>query len=179
MFEIRCGEWKLCVCLGELPELYAIHWKNARLAEEFDLTGSEGKLCFFSIGSARRPGPPLVSIAQRYEPYSPGFNPGALVTDDGTTLFLGAGTRLLAYDLRKPERLWQDTAAFGFWGWEQHGDCVLMAAELEFSAYTSQGTKLWSAGVEPPWGYSVSEGLVHLDVMGKATSFPLTSGPPE
>jgi len=40
------------------------------------------------------------------------------------------------------------------------------------------GRKRWTTFVEPPWDYRVAEGTVHLDVMGRLTSFPLATGPP-
>jgi hypothetical protein len=94
-------------------------------------------------------------------------------------LFAGAGTRLLAYSLRdRPRRLWEDTAGWcGFWHWSLHGQCVLMAAELELAAWDTSGAKLWSTLVEPPWSYDVAGGQVHLDVMGAKTRFPVVCGP--
>lgn len=90
---------------------------------------------------------------------------------------LGAGTRLLAYSLEPPRLLWEDDADFGFWGWERHGDTLVMAAELEMAAWNTEGHKLWSRFVEPPWSYHVEKDLIHLDIMGDKSNFPLITGP--
>ena len=93
-------------------------------------------------------------------------------------LFIGAGERILAYELDPPKRLWEDKADTGFLGWERYGNVILLAAELEFAAWTSNGRKLWTTFVEPPWDYQVTGELVELDVMGSQSSFPLRTGPP-
>ena len=95
---------------------------------------------------------------------------------EAATLFVGAGTRLLAYDIAAPRRLWEERTEVGFWSWRQHGTVVLMAAELELAAWDAAGAKLWSRVVEPPWSYDVAGGEVRLDVMGTESRFPLTSG---
>lgn len=74
-------------------------------------------------------------------------------------VFVGAGTRL------------------GFWSWSAHEGTVLMSAELELAAWNSHGEKLWTTPVEPPWHYSVQQGVVTLDIMGETRSFPLFGGP--
>ena len=92
-------------------------------------------------------------------------------------LFAGAGTRLLAYSLRdRPRRLWEDAADLGFWHWSVHPSAVLMASEVELAAWTRDGTKPWTTFVEPPWSYQVTGDQVQLDVMGKKTEFPLSTG---
>jgi hypothetical protein len=65
----------------------------------------------------------------------------------------------------------------GFWGWSVHKSVVLMAAELEFTAWSKSGEKLWSTMVEPPWSYQVAGDRIELDVMGNITEFPVSSGP--
>lgn len=94
-----------------------------------------------------------------------------------TVSLWGAGTRLLAYDLQEPRRLWEDAADSGFWGWRRHGDTIVMSAELELAAWTLEGNKLWSTFVEPPWLYEVRGSRVHLDVMGEKSVFELRRGP--
>jgi hypothetical protein len=94
-------------------------------------------------------------------------------------LFIGAGTRLLAYQARSGRwlRCWVDEAECGFWGWRQHGDVVVMSAELELAAWNVNGDKLWTTFVEPPWTYRVTTEQVLLDVMGTTRTFDLKRGP--
>jgi hypothetical protein len=176
MFEVTYNDITLLCESAALPELYAEYQKHATLQEEFDLAGPEqGQWCF--IGVRKDSGWPFLTVAQRFWPAGAGFNPGALVVPETSLLFIGAGERLLAYDLRAPKRLWQDTADTGFWHWDRQGDFVLMAAELEFAAWSKEGLKLWSTFVEPPWDYQVVRDSVTLDVMGNKSTFDLHHGP--
>lgn len=52
-----------------------------------------------------------------------------------------------------------------------------MAAECELAAWNLQGQKLWSTWAEPPWSYSVQNGVIQLDVMNNLSTFPLLTGP--
>jgi hypothetical protein len=90
---------------------------------------------------------------------------------------VGAGTRLLAYDLQNLRRIWEDAADTGFWRWKRHGEVIVMSAELELAAWTLEGKKLWSTFVEPPWFYEVRGARVYLDVMGRKSVFDLGNGP--
>jgi len=164
------------LCLPDgLPDLYTEFTRHARLVDELDLKQSEGKSCFLAVKKGMAW--PFLVVAQRYSPAGHGFHPGALIVPEKGVLFVGAGERLLAYQLEPPARLWEDHADTGFWGWQRHGEFVLMAAELELAAWTVCGQKLWSTFVEPPWEYAVEEGAVRLDVMGKKSLFPLAIGP--
>ena len=176
-FDIVIDGWRIMSAVGSLPNIYADYVNHAVLCEEFDLTNSEGDLCFLGVAEGTQPWPSIV-IAQRYEPAtSSGFHPGALIVPSTGTLFVGAGTRLLAYDLQIPRRKWQERTEVGFWSWSRHGAYVVMSAELELAAWTLEGAKLWSQFVEPPWEYVVLDNTVHLDVMGTNTSFSISSGP--
>ncbi|MEM9412211.1 MAG: hypothetical protein AAGA30_13940 [Planctomycetota bacterium] len=93
------------------------------------------------------------------------------------TLLIGAGERLLAYDLDQPKLLWEDHIEAGFWGWARHNEIIVMSAELELAAWDTAGRKLWSTFVEPPWSYSVDESTVNLNVIGEKSSFALAVGP--
>ena len=106
-----------------------------------------------------------------------GFSPGVLVVPETDVLFVGAGERLLAYDLAHPARLWEDVAKVGFWGWARYGDVVVMSAELELAAWDIEGTKLWTTFVEPPWSYEVTDDILKLDIMGVKSEFSLGRGP--
>jgi hypothetical protein len=173
---VALGGWTIRVQQG-LPAAYENYRRNAVLLDEFDLADDEGDACFLAVTCGGEPWPRLV-VAQRYSPAGFGFEPGVAFVPETAVLFAGAGTRLLAYTLRdRPRRLWEDTADLGFWHWSAHPSVVLMAAEIELAAWTTDGEKLWTTFVEPPWSYQVAEDQVQLDVMGRKTEFPVSSGP--
>lgn len=174
--EVVVAPYRVLSCGGEPPELYEHYRKHAVLLEEFELSSSDGKFCFFAVGQ-QLDWPDLV-VAQRYQPAGYGFCPGILIVPETATVFIGAGVRLLAYTLNtKPERLWIDQADVGFWSWSRFGEFVLMAAELELAAWTTRADKLWSTFVEPPWGFSVSGDTVNLDIVGAKSTFNIATGP--
>jgi hypothetical protein len=175
-FTVAVDGWTIHTQQG-LPEIYGRYRKHAVVCDEFDLAGDEGDCCFAAVKRAGEPWPCLV-VAQRYRPCGYAFSPGIAFVPQTSVLFAGAGTRLLAYALAdRPERLWEDTADLGFWDWSVHRSAVLMAAELELAAWTLAGEKLWETFVEPPWSYRVTGERVQLDVMGRKSQFPVTSGP--
>jgi len=178
MFTVEIAEFRLLCVPDGLPGVYNPYREHAALAEEFALNdGDGGRQCFLGVARAGEDWPFLV-VAQRYEPAGYGFEPGALVVPETRRLFLGAGTRLLAYDLTTPpRRLWAEVAEMGFWRWARHSDVVLMSAELELAAWDVEGRKLWTTFVEPPWEYAVRGGVVTLDVMGTKSAFPARVGP--
>src|SRR5262245_2659417 len=143
MFSVSFGEYELCCQDAGLPDLLPQYLQRAALAEQIDLASREGAACFVALSRRGAPWPFLV-VAQRYEPASPGFFPGVLVVPETQRLFLGAGRRLLCYDLARPARLWEDEADCGFWFWSRWGEVVLMGAELELAAWDLGGRKLWS-----------------------------------
>lgn len=176
-FEISVDRYVLNCALHELPAIYDVYKKNAVLTEEVNLAG-EGSLCFLSVGDGSPAGWPFLVLALRYDPpHRSGFKPGVLVVPETGTLFVGAGTTLMAYDLNGPRRLWEDAADVGFWCWRRHGELVVMSAELEMAVWDIWGRKLWATFVEPPWHYTVEGGDIHLDVMGTRSRFPIRSGP--
>lgn len=175
-FTLAVDGWTIHVQHG-LPLIYGSYRQRAVVLEEFDLAGDAGASCFVAVAAAGDPFPRLV-VAQRYAPCQGGFDPGIAFVPETALLFIGAGTRLLAYALAgRPGRLWEDAADTGFWRWSVHRSAVLMAAELELAAWTRSGEKLWTMFVEPPWSYRVAGDQVQLDVMGKKTEFPVSSGP--
>jgi hypothetical protein len=178
VIQFGSGEYRVIACLNAPPPARANYREHARVVEEFDLKAPEGRYCFLAVARSGVDWPSLV-VEQRYAPSSEsGFYPGALLVPESHILFVGAGTRLLAYQLHDtPRRLWEDYAQCGFWSWARIDDVVLMSAELEFAAWSADGVKLWSTFVEPPWSYSVAEDQVHLDVMGTRSSFSLARGP--
>ena len=150
--------------------------ERAELHDDLGATASDGTLLVVTIACGRFW--PHVVIALRFEPGpESGFVPGVVVIPKTQLLLIGAGTRLLAYDLKDPRRLWEDVADVGFLGWKRHGNVLVMSAELELAAWTLDGAKLWSTFVEPPWDYEVFDGKLHLDVMGKRSDFDLVDGP--
>jgi hypothetical protein len=104
------------------------------------------------------------------------FHPGFLVVPETSILFIGAGERLLGYNVERRERVFEHHTDCGFWGWTRQEDYVLMAAELEFGVWRKTGEKLWSAFVEPPWSFNVSGENVELDIMGQLKTFRLETG---
>ena len=162
--------------MNDSPVAHASLVEHALLHEDFGLN-DDGMLLVVTAGRARSEWP-VVVVSQRFSPGpEAGFQPGALLVPEYSTLFIGAGTRILAYDLDAPRRLWVDEADTGFWGWKRHGDLVIVSAELELAAWDLRGTKLWTTFVEPPWTYDVIDGELRLDVMGKLSNFPAHCGP--
>jgi hypothetical protein len=154
---------------------------HARLVEEFttDDDRTVAGYCFIAVGT-RAGGWPQLVVSLRYSPAGYGFAPGVLLVPETGRLFIGAGARLLGYRVDEAgtwQRSFVDEAEVGFLYWQQHGDVVLMAAELELAAWTTTGEKLWRTFVEPPWSYELAGDEVHLDVMGARTSFPKRTGP--
>lgn len=183
MFGIIHGAYTLICLTGALPERYEDYCRHAELLSEYDLlepkeTYQGESPCFVGVSKiGYNDGWPFLVIAQNYSPDSAGFHPGAIIISETNVLMLGAGTRLLAYALDPPRLLWEDSLDFGFWGWQQHNSVVVMAAETGIAAWDAQGNSLWSRYAEPPWSYHVEEGIVHLDIMGSQSSFPLLIGP--
>jgi len=172
--------WEVKTTVGDLPTMFDNYVSNAQFVEQIDLERKEKEGVFFvaiknTLGSSHNW--PSTVIAQRYSPddYA-GFSPGILLVPETSILFIGAGTRLLAYDLAQQEKIWNSNVHVGFWGWEQHGEIVLMLAELELVAWSTKGEKLWSRRVEPPWTISVKGDKVSLDIMGRISKFSITSG---
>lgn len=91
-------------------------------------------------------------------------------------VFIGAGERLLCYDINRKIRLWEDVTDLGFWGWRQSGPFILMSAETEFGVWNQSGERLWSTFVEPPWNYVIKGEVVKLDVMGDVRTHRLSDG---
>lgn len=176
-FHVGSDEYTVSGTIGELPVAYSEMLKRASLHDDFGVRTADGTALVIAVERATDKWPYMV-VSQRFEPGpEAGFDPGAFLIPESHILLLGAGTRLLAYDLRTPRRLWEDVADFGFWGWKRHGDVVLMSAELELAAWDIRGNKLWSTFVEPPWSYQVRDAQITLDVMGKKSLFPIRAGP--
>lgn len=177
LIETSISGYRVTTCLNAPPFIHSSYREHASFIEEFDLSDSEGRYWFLAVACSGKEWPTLV-VEQRYSPFQGGFHPAILLVPQSDMLFVGAGTRLLAYHLAdRPRRLWEDSTEFGFWSWNHFDGVILMSAELELAAWSAEGVKLWSMFVEPPWSYSVSQNTVHLDVMGTRSSFPLALGP--
>jgi hypothetical protein len=176
---ISVAGYQLSVGLA-LPGILDHLRSHALLTEHFDLDrhDRESGTCFVAVQREPADWPQLV-VTQRFAPAGYGFDPGVLVVPKTGVVFIGAGERLIAYSTSGDDwkRLWLDAADMGFWCWRQHGDVVVMSAELELAAWTAVGEKLWSTFVEPPWSYTVEDGRIELDVMGKIRTFPIAAGP--
>lgn len=159
------------------PRMADWYVEHAALVERFDTDEADAEEFYLTVKSNEDDWP-FLYVAQRYYPnHWAGCYPGILLVPETHILFVGAGGRLLAYDLKGRARLWEDRADWGFHSWQRHDDMILMSAELEFAAWDSRGTKRWSTIVEPPWEYRVEGGTVHLNVMDVHSSFPLRTGP--
>ena len=175
MFRISIGKYTISVERDKLPVVYSQYREHAQLCEEFDIRNPQATHCF--VGLSKLTDWPFLVVGQTFSPSVVGFEPGVLLVPETQTIFIGAGERLLAYNLEPLKRLWEDKCDTGFWGWSQHGEFVLMAAELEFAAWNSSGKKLWTTFVEPPWEYEVIGDQVQLDVMGRLSQFRISEGP--
>lgn len=182
MISIAIGDYTISIA-ESLPEPEDRTCQHAALIERIALEADAGPATGDLHIHVGRESWPLLCVAQRYSPtYSAGYQNCLLLVPETHILFIGAGDRILAYDLREPARLWEDRADVEFHAWRRHGDVVVMSAELELAAWDLHGSKLWPSAhlgvfVEPPWEYRVEGDTLHLDVMGNVTSFPLHTGP--
>jgi hypothetical protein len=151
---------------------------HATLHDRFREIGADSTYnLVVAVGHASSNWPELV-ISGAFSPGpDEGFHPGIFLVPETHRLFVGAGTRLLAYDLQAVRLLWEDVTYPGFWGWKRYRNVWLMEAELELAAWDISGKKLWSTFVEPPWDCNIEGTKLHLDVMGRKSSFYLVTGP--
>lgn len=177
MFQVSVGPYSIRLTYDRLPHTYGEAVRRAKIVDEIALDDRSAGTAFCVEVSRDHAWPFLVS-AQRYSPSAECFFPGVLLVPETHRLYIGAGTRLLAYELATPQRLWEDSTEPGFWSWARYEDVVVMSAELEIAAWDLLGGKLWTRSVEPPWEYSVQDGIVHLDVDGKVTEHALHTGRP-
>jgi len=174
MFSISVNDFTLICHTGSMPEFSVDYSQHARLVEQFDSDSSQGVNCLLAV--KRGLDWPFLVVMQKCK--LPGiFGPCALIVPETEMLFIGVNERLLAYNLAIPARIWEDSTDCGVLGWARHGNHVILSAELELAAWSIDGRKLWATFVEPPWNYTVIDGLVHLDVMGNISSFVLEEGP--
>ena len=178
MHSVKLENWSLWIEDGSLPDIYSLYIEHADFVDEIDMQNPEGKFCFLGIREGVSVGSwPSTVVTQKYKDEG-GFNPGILVVPDTSLVFVGAGERLLCYDMKKPCKLWEEQTNVGFWEWDRVGQYVLMMAELEFGVWTTSGEKLWSTFVEPPWNFTVTGDTVELDVLGITRTLRLSDGKP-
>ena len=119
--------------------------QHALLTDEIDLKSRQGDPLFVAVhdlaNDERENWKPRLVVAQTYQSHRGCFNPGFLIAPDTGRLFIGAGTRLLAYDLTTPARIWEDQTECGFFRWGRHQDFVWMEAELEFAVWSTLGKR--------------------------------------
>jgi hypothetical protein len=176
---VEVAAWRAMTSPGP-PAALADYRQHADLHEQFDDQKSREARGFFFVAVTRAAEEwPSLVITQTFSPSEGGFSPGVLIVPETDIVFIGAGTRLLCYQLASGRwsRRWQDQADVGFWGWRRHSDVVVMSAEIELAAWTIDGLKLWRTFVEPPWSYEVEDGTLRLDLVGTISSFPLEAGP--
>lgn len=174
---VAVGETRILVGLTP-PDILGVFRQHAELVEHFPVSDDGSAAGYFFVAVDDGGDWPRLVVTQRYTPVGPGFTPGVLFVPEHRQLFIGAGTRLVAYEARSGRwrRCWEDEAEFGFWNWRRHNDVVIMSAELELAAWSADGAKLWTTFVEPPWSYRVVADQVLLDVMGVVRTFDLRSG---
>lgn len=173
MISVAMDNYTIHVHQGELPQSHWDYKSKAKLYDKIE-PSDEGEYSFIAIGEGQAW--PHLCVVLRYRDAAWLFSPGVLLIPETGIVFIGGGEHALAYDLNAPRRLWNEHAHY-FWGWQRHGDVVLMSAELEFTAWTIAGEKLWTTFVEPWWEYKVVGGEVLLDVMDVRAAFPLMTGP--
>ncbi len=177
MFTLCLEHYSLILHDRGLPAMADEYAKRAVVNDFFETSRDGSDWCYVAVSNTKRTEWPFLTITQRFWPSAGGFDPGVILIPETKRLFIGAGERLLAYDLEAPQRLWEDSADTGFWCWARHGDTIIMSAELELAAWDLFGRKLWTTYVEPPWEYNVTGDILKLEVMGAKSSFNLNMGP--
>ena len=81
MFEVSFGKYKAFCHAPGLPTLINEYIEHARLAEQIDLSNSEGTAAFFAVGEQNSW--PFLVVAQWCVPgEGSGFHPGALIVPE-------------------------------------------------------------------------------------------------
>ncbi|MEL6839768.1 MAG: hypothetical protein AAFP85_10775 [Pseudomonadota bacterium] len=177
MLSIMVDDWELRIQDGDLPSIFTAYLDHADYVDKIDLDNPEGRFLFFgALNRGQEDGWPSIISAQKYRDERRTFTPGFLVVPNTSLVFVGAGERLLCYDVQNKTRLWEDETTFGFWAWRRFDRYVLMSAEIEFGVWDQHGKKLWTVFVETPWGYEVKNDYVELNVMGTRTIYKLSDG---
>jgi hypothetical protein len=177
MIHFSSGQYALTASIGALPPSYARYIEHASLHEKIGGFDSGGDRLFFAVSEQSKPWPSLV-VEMRFQPGGEaGFYPSFVLVPEHHVIFVGAGAHVLAYELAPVRRLCEDHVQGGCLAWRRHGDLVIMSGELELTAWSLQGQKLWSTGVEPPWDYRIVNSQIELEVMGAVSTFSVVVGP--
>ncbi len=174
LFQFTCGPYTISLA-DSLPPMHYSYSRRAQLAEAFELEGSSSPLCYLTV--ARGHGWPFLIVAQRYSPsHQSGFYPGVLFVPETNLLLLGAGSRLLAYTLDQPARLWEYHLSGGFCQWERLQDCIVMSSENELAVWDIHGQKRWEHSVSPPWQYAIQGDTIHVYMGDRQTALHCERG---
>ncbi len=173
-FRFTCGPYTISMA-DSLPPKYYSSCQRAQLVDAFELEGAFSSLCYLEV--TRGHGWPFLIVAQRYSPgASSGFYPGVLLIPETDLLLLGAGERLLAYDMAGPQRLWERHLPGGFWHWERSQDRIILSSENELAVWDIHGQKLWDFPLEPPWQYAVERDTIHVYMGDRQTALHCEQG---
>lgn len=172
---VQVGTFEIYVW-DQVPGHFATLRQRTKLFEEYGLQ-SRGPGIITTVAITPQGSEPVLVVSQHRELDPQSFPLSVLVVPETGLALIGAAHRLLAYDLRGPEKLWEDHVEFGFLEFGRHDDTIVMSGELTLTAYDLQGQERWSMFVEPPWDYAVQDGQITVDVMGRVQSFGLRCGP--
>jgi hypothetical protein len=113
--EVTVGDVQILVVLAP-PSTLGVYQLHAELVEVFSSADEPGDVGYAFVAVNDGGEWPRLVVTQRFSPASPGFAPGVLLVPAQRQLFLGAGTRLLAYQAQSGRwrRGWVDEAEFGF-----------------------------------------------------------------
>lgn len=176
MNNVSVGPWLIACSTSDELECISESGPDTFI-EKFDLDDPEGVVVHYAVSRANQRYPELIVIQKTKPGPREAFFPNIHITPETGCVFIGAGSRVLCYNLDEKVRLWEQRVDFGFWGWQQFDDVVVMSSELELAAWDHHGRKLWRTFVEPPWHYSVAGQALTLDIMGVVDQFDLRNGP--
>lgn len=171
MVSFSVGNYNLNFEQGKLPNIYESYIKNAKLVEEYDINNRDAQLFFLSVGIAEKW--PFITIAQRYEPYMSGFEPGVLLVPETDMLFIGAGERILIYDLKEIKKFDEDYNYPGFLEWIRYKEYIFMLAELEVGCWRITGEKMWNRFAEPPYNITFENDSIIIQMDNETVKFDI------
>ena len=122
----------------------------------------------------------VLRVHQFYEQMSQSITPGVLIVPETNRLFIGAGSRMLAYDLTTCQRVWIEDAQnmMLFWSWLRQGQCVFALGELELAVYELDATPRFRVPVDPPWTFEVSGDVLTVETDSERRGYSMADGTP-